>query len=352
MIPIRRFVARHLALVALLLLAACSVRPGPGVLSPHPEAATDAASVVRIYAATNRALAGDFTGLPAFTTAYRYYDISVPPGAQGIAIPYPGNDPDPATDFLVLDSGVLDRAAFLAATRKAAGQEDLGLYVHGYNTRFQEALFRVAQISAGGVAAAPVLFSWPSMGKPLDYEADRQAALYSRDPLARLITDLSARDRRLVLFGHSMGGFLTVEALRTLKLSGRQDVLDRSTVVLAAPDIDVFVFAEQMKTIGPMKTPMVILTASDDRALALSSRLAGGRPRVGALPASSPMVAEAARRGNVQIIDISAVEADPLRHQRYITLAQLYTREARALPELHVPGAYVFDALSRSLIAP
>ncbi|MBR9819967.1 MAG: alpha/beta fold hydrolase [Rhodobacteraceae bacterium] len=340
----------------LLLLAACTARPGPEVLTPHPGALSSAAEdaqVIRIYAATNRALAAGFEGQPAFATSYRYYDISVPPGRAQGRITYPGATPDPETDYLVTASGVLDRAAFLAETRGAGGpQRDLALYVHGYNTSFQEALFRLAQISAEAhERVAPVLFSWPSRGKALDYESDRQAALFSRNALRDLVTGLTAGNRPLVVFGHSMGGFLVVETLRDLKLAGQAQVLAQLDVVLAAPDIDLFVFASQLETLGPLPRPILVLTSQGDRALGLSSRLAGGRPRLGAVPAASPMVGAAARRAGVQIIDISSVQADPLGHQRYIGMVELYARAEAEPPELRVPGAFIFDALSRSLEA-
>lgn len=345
----RPFEALLPLLLAVLLLAGCAARPGPDVLQPRPD--TEATRVIRVYAATNRALAGSFAAQPAFATAYRYYDISVPEGVSGAQIPYPEATADPARQLVVIESGVMDRASFLQAARQSGADGQLGLYVHGYNTRFQEALFRLAQIAAETDAAvAPVLFSWPSRGRPLEYEADRQAALFSRNALSDLVTGLTAGGQRLVFFGHSMGGFLTMEVLQQLKLAGREDVLARLDVVLAAPDIDVFVFAAQVETLGPMAHPIIVLTARDDRALGLSSRLAGGRPRLGALPAASPLVAEAARRANVQIIDISEVEADPLGHQRYIGLVQLYARQ-ESTPQA-LPGAYIFDAISRSLKTP
>ncbi|MGO8411564.1 alpha/beta hydrolase, partial [Rhizobium ruizarguesonis] len=76
----------------------------------------------------------------------------------------------------------------------------------------------------------------------------------SRDALTDLLAAL-ARDSRIgtiTVFAHSMGGWLTVEALRQLRLSGQDDVFNRLTVVLAAPDIDVDVFQAQMQVIGPM----------------------------------------------------------------------------------------------------
>ena len=71
-----------LSFVMLCLVAACSGRPGPEVLTPIPDVA-DGAKVIRIYAVTTRTadeapLLG-FDNTPSFELAYRYYDISVPP---------------------------------------------------------------------------------------------------------------------------------------------------------------------------------------------------------------------------------------------------------------------------------
>ena len=80
-----------------------------------------------------------------------------------------------------------------------------------------------------------------------------------------------------------MGGLLTVEALRQLRLTGQDRVLDRLQVVLAAPDIDADVFRAQMNVVGPMEMPLIVLVSPDDRALLVSQRLAGQHERVGAL---------------------------------------------------------------------
>ena len=256
-----------LLVLAGLLLSGCSARPDPAVLIPHPEVAgaADPDRVIRVYAASNRAAVNGYENLPAFATTYRYYDIAVPDEVPGAQIAYPeGDRPDPTRSYVVLDSGVLTRPAFLAATRGAGTGPDseAGLYIHGYNTRFQEALFRLAQIAVEADAGvAPVLFSWPSTSRPLEHEADRQAALFSRQELADLITDLTAGNRRLMVFGHSMGAFLTMESLRTLKLTSQEDVLARLDVVLAAPDIDVFTFIRLMQEVGPLSAPMVILSS-------------------------------------------------------------------------------------------
>ena len=52
--------------------------------------------------------------------------------------------------------------------------------------------------------------------------------------------------------------------------------------MLAAPDIDMDVFSSSVERIGPLARKITVITATNDRALALSRRLAGGITRVGA----------------------------------------------------------------------
>ena len=73
------------------------------------------------------------------------------------------------------------------------------LFVHGYNTNFVEGLYRGAQLQHDmerhGVS---VFFSWPSQARALDYIADQENALYSRDAMAVTLnhTIVPARDKR------------------------------------------------------------------------------------------------------------------------------------------------------------
>ncbi len=89
-----------------------------------------------------------------------------------------------------------------------------------------------------------------------------------------------------MLVGHSMGGFVTMEALRTLSLRGEKHVLRRITaLLLAAPDIDLDVFEKQIRDIDPMPRPTAVMTSRSDRALGVSSFITGGHARVGTAPA-------------------------------------------------------------------
>ncbi|WP_342239064.1 alpha/beta hydrolase [Inquilinus sp. OTU3971] len=234
------------------------------------------------------------------------------------------------------------------------------IFVHGYNYSYQEALYRAAQMAADAQPlGTPAVFSWPSAASVAGYVADRDAVLYSRTELARLVQTLSAspRVKRVVLFGHSLGGFLTMEAVRQLKMEGRADTLAKLQVVLAAPDIDIDVFRSQLLDIGPMKTPITLLVSKGDKALALSNLLGGERGRVGSIDIDDPVVQEAARAERLRVIDISSLKsADGLGHDRYAALAKFGGELARA-ENAHGAspgnvGAFVFDAAGAAVASP
>jgi esterase/lipase superfamily enzyme len=104
----------------------------------------------------------------------------------------------------------------------------------------------------------------------------QEAVTYSRDSLAHVL-NLVAEMRgvgEIGLVGHSMRAWLTVEALRQLRLSGKDRVIERlHHVALAAPDIDVNVFRSQMAIIGRLNPPMKLLVSKDDQALSISACL-------------------------------------------------------------------------------
>jgi len=74
-------------------------------------------------------------------------------------------------------------------------------------------------VADGDTEASPILFAWPSEGTIGGYGADKEAVTYSKDFLARVLT-LIAEMRNvgeIDLIGHSMGAWLTAEALRQLR---------------------------------------------------------------------------------------------------------------------------------------
>ncbi len=198
--------------------------------------------------------------------------------------------PDPMQHFALQQRRPLDESAFQAElashlSGRIGSNRDVLLYVHGFNTGYDESRFRLAQIILDGrFGGVPVLFTWPSTNNLLDYGAAKENATISRDALAKLIRQQTETPDvgRVHILAHSMGAWLTMEALRQDAIAGSPALNEKlGDVMLAAPDIDLSVFKQQLARLDP--SHFFILVAANDRALSLSRTLAGDRPRLGAL---------------------------------------------------------------------
>jgi esterase/lipase superfamily enzyme len=357
---------RRLSLVALCLVAgqvltACAGRPGPETLSSVRLEDFQPKRVETLYTVTTRDRTEPgknvFGVEKTLEPNYARFDVSIPPNHKPANIEWPKRKTvDPRTDFAVVSQAVLDRPDLLQAVRVPKAAPPI-VFVHGYNYNFQESLYRMAQLKTdSSIDGIPIVFSWPSHAALPAYVADKESATYSRDALANLMADLvTARKGEVDVFAHSMGGWLTIEALRQLKLEGRDDVLAHLRVIMAAPDIDEDVFTAQLEVIGRMKIPILILVAADDRALRVSSILGAGTQRVGALDARNPDVAAAAKKAGVSIVDISSLESsDPTNHNRFFDVSQIASalNQPAASATLGDAGAFVFDAAAHTISSP
>ena len=268
-----------------------------------------------------------FNGERASDLDYAKLTVSVPPthvpGQIELASTAPG---DPATNFVVRDGAYLDGdKAFVQAMNaelatRPKGKRNVFIFIHGYNTLFAEGLYRFTQIvqdsKAGGV---PVLFTWASGGKLADYVYDTNSATAARDGLEHVIrVALASNAERVNILAHSMGNWVTVEALRQIKIAGPPaDASKFGLIMLAAPDIDIDVFKSQMRRFGVPKKPFYIVLSRDDRALGASTFLGGGETRVG----DDPNIAELGALG-ATVIDLSDVKADDAsNHDKFAQLA-------------------------------
>ena len=251
--------------------------------------------------------------------------VSIPPDAVRPAgeVIYPRRNPgDPAREFVTLGVNRMDERQALAWYDRVVGpQRRVLIFVHGFNSSYEEAVFRFAQISNdSGVNAAPILFTWPSSASVFGYLYDRESANYSRDALERIIAQAAASPDvgEITLMAHSMGSWLAMEALRQYAI--REGTLpDKlANVVLAAPDLDVDVFYEQLNQIGSAQDRITIFTSQEDRALLVSRRLAGGVQRLGSVDLTQPEVQEMFSQRGIDVVDLSGIQAgDALNHTTF-----------------------------------
>ena len=302
---------RALVLCLALSLAACAPR-GMATLAPG---AADLAPARGVFVATTRppdaALPDIFGPARSDAVGFARFDVAVPKDRPVGRIVWPGRDgPDPLRHFLtdatrLYQDPAAFRGALAAALRdRSSGGREAVLFVHGFNTTFGEGLYRTAQIGADLDLPGVLLhYSWASRANPLAYAYDRDSALFARDGLERLLQETAAAGAdRVLIVAHSMGAALTMEALRQLAIAGDRRTLDRiGGVVLVSPDIDVDLFRQQAKRIGPLPQPFVIFTSARDRALALSARLTGEGARLGNLTTAEPLADLA-----VTLYDVSA----------------------------------------------
>jgi esterase/lipase superfamily enzyme len=327
---LRNFFTFLLGLLLTSLLAGCVSVGVPDVTGSvddmFPSAPAEQPSVVTIFVASVRnGENGAANEMSHDGTHYSLQMISVPPHHKVGEIERPAfGAPDPMQHFIMASRRELDEQSFRneIATHisgRIGSNRDVLLYVHGFNTSYDEARFRLAQIVRDGrFGGVPILFTWPSSDNLLGYEAARETATASRDALASVLRDLSDLPDigRIHILAHSLGTWLTMEALRERAIAGSPNLNGKlGLVMLAAPDIDLSVFREQMHHLDPAH--ISVLISAKDRALSLSSWLAGDRPRLGALnPRRASDRAELDRLG-VKVYDLSPESNGLVGHGMY-----------------------------------
>lgn len=271
-------------LMTLALLTACA-RPAVTGLTALPSGL----DVQNIFVATQRGkgqLGPMFGARRNAKVHYGRVGISIPPGHELGKLERGKGVVDPAMHFAPVEAeNYADVTSFMRALdREQVAEGDVLVYVHGYNNTLEDAAFRLAQIRHDfGLNDPAILFAWPSAGDPRGYVYDRDSVLFARDGFEELIRKLRAHgQRRIFILAHSMGGYLTMEALRQMALKGDRHLMDAiSAVVLMSPDIDPDVFRHQAETIGKLPQPFLIMTSRKDRVLNIAELLTGRKPRLG-----------------------------------------------------------------------
>src|SRR5690348_5634920 len=202
-----------------------------------------------------------FSGVPAQEVSYASIKVSIPPdGARNIGqVQWTKSLPgDTTRDFVTASAEYLDKQSFnkaISAEAKSTGRNRILVFVHGFNNRFDEAVYRLAQIVQDSkTPVIPVLFSWPSKGLvQFDaYKYDLQVANESRASLRALISTIAANRsvKEITVLCHSMGCWPALEGLQSNSIRVSRNSGMVKGVLLVAPDLDVDVFRTEVRHIG------------------------------------------------------------------------------------------------------
>jgi esterase/lipase superfamily enzyme len=305
-----------------------------GVMTPVAlTAATAKTDRVEMLVATTREPSGDqatlFNGERSPKAHLTEIAVSLPPGRKPGEVQWPRRlPPNPATDFAVTRVSEIDTIRAGSSWLNQNLKEGHALvFVHGFNNTYEDSVFRLAQIvHDSGMQATPVLFTWPSRAELTAYEYDKESTNYSRTALEQTLR-IVARDpsvKQITILAHSMGTWLTMEALRQMGIRDGHVNSKIRNVILASPDIDIQVFAKQFVEMGTPPPKFTIFVSQDDRALAISSFITGKVSRLGAIDPSKEPYRTKLDRAGITAIDLTEVKSgDRLNHGKFAESPQI-----------------------------
>lgn len=312
--------------LGLLLLAACSGR-GDGVLGVVGPAPEDAARVGMMVVTTRAAVADDgrlFSGERDTRMHNSAFTVSIPknPDRKVGEVLWPRSAPaDPTREFAIVGRDVDLTEAEARTWFRSHGNGRALIFVHGYNTRYDDAVFRFAQfVHDSGTPFTPVLFTWPSRGKVAQYLYDRESTNYSRDAFEALLRSAAADPsvKEIAILAHSMGTWLTMETLRQMAIRDGRLPAKIHDVILASPDIDGDVFRRQVARLGEPRPRLSLFVSRDDRALDFSRMIAGDVERLGAIDPGAEPWKSTLEKENVHVFDLTDVKTpDRLAHGKF-----------------------------------
>lgn len=218
---------------------------------------------------------------------------------------------DPKKHFTVKEIKALTKEELLAQVKERLKTSTLFkdqalVFVHGYNTSFDNALYRTAQIAYDlDFDGAPFLYSWPSGGAVASYTYDRESAQAS-EPYLRQFLEMVVKEtgaKQVSIIAHSMGNQPVMDVLRDMRNAAPEGV-EISQVILAAPDVDADSFSNLAKTIQGLAKNVTLYVAGNDRAL-IVSRNFWGSYRAGDVPPAGPLILP-----GIDTIDVTAASTD------------------------------------------
>lgn len=316
--------------------------PSDFVLGSEPEFA-----VVRVFYATDRQSTGQ--DLPSrFYGKEQSSDGKLSMGTCEVSIPrdhrigeleHPSIwrlefSEDPEKHVVLLRVNPQSEDDYWADVRNRVGssrKKEAFVFVHGYNTTFEDAARRTAQLAYDlTFEGAAIFYSWPSYGELADYAKDENNAYWTVPHLKDFLAALAAQTEAetIHLIAHSMGNRPVSYALQLLAHEVGPMPCRMHHVVLTAPDIDANTFKELAKDVKSVSDRVTLYVSPFDKALALSKRF-HGNPRLGETILVIP---------GIDTIDASSVDTSLIGHGYYAESTSVLTDIFYLLKDDKAPG--------------
>jgi esterase/lipase superfamily enzyme len=201
----------------------------------------------------------------------------------------------------------LSEDELIQAMKKEKRFEDSALvFIHGYNSSFDDAIFKTAQIAFDThFSGVPIAFCWPSKHSITGYDYDRESAAFSWDALLQLLHLIKegAGISKIYIIAHSMGNQMLLDALARARDDNNR--LSLSEIIMASPDIDRDVFLKRMDQLRLLAGGLTLYASSADKAM-IASHLKAGGLRTGDISDDGPVIAQ-----GLDTIDITSLGDDP-----------------------------------------
>ena len=290
----------------------------------------DGFATVRVFYGTDRAPTGkakasNFYGNKRGELEVGYLDVSIPETHKygeletssrwSVFAHTMGDDELKRKYILLLNVAALEQESFneqLQQHVESSPSNDILLFVHGYNSSFEDAARRAAQLAYDlDFDGTPMMYSWPSQASTMSYTVDEAVVRLSGRRMARFLRQIveEAGADRIHLIAHSMGNRALVEALERLAAEQQGEASEPmfGQIVFTAPDVDRDFFTEAVQGLQGSAERITLYASENDLALR-SSAVLHGAPRAGL--AGKGMVSAA----GIDTIDMSDIDADLLGH--------------------------------------
>jgi len=220
------------------------------------------------------------------------------------------------------DSSPLSQAQFIEGVNdqlQRSRQQDLLIFVHGFNVSFDAAVIRTAQLALDiPFNGAVVSYCWPSQGGVFSYDDDEPINKASVGPFCEFLRTIQtgvAPGTRINLVVHSMGNRIVMEALDRIARESGSDIQQPDSakpfanVALCAPDVGRKDFQTWAPGVVSVCERVTLYANSSDSALIASKGL-HAESRAG--DAEDPLVA-----AGIETIDCSRVDLTFMGHSYY-----------------------------------